>query len=88
MQQKYEGQAQIIGVAGRDGLGPMEIFVTQTGVGGFPHVADEDGDIWETYDIGSQPAWVFINDDGSFESLLGALGEDGLSDRVETLLAS
>lgn len=88
MQELYEGRATIIGVASRDGIEQMEAFVAETGVDGFAHAADVDGDIWETYDIGSQPAWVFINDDGTFDARLGALGEDGLSERIDELLAS
>lgn len=88
MQDQYEGQIQIIGVASRDGIEQMENFVAQTGVTNFPHAADDDGDIWEFYDIGSQPSFVFINDDGTYETLLGALGEDRLSERIEELLAT
>jgi len=51
-------------------------------------VADERGDIWRRYEITSQPAWVFINDDGAASRLLGGLGESGLIDEIEVLLAS
>ena len=59
-----------------------------TGVDTFPHAADIDGDVWEFYGIGSQPAFVFINDDGTFDTRLGSLDEDRLTERVEQLLAS
>ena len=88
MQHHFEGQARIIGVASRDSIEQMEAFVADTGVDAFPHAADIDGDVWEFYDIGSQPAFVFINDDGMFNTRLGSLDEDGLTERVEQLLAS
>ena len=88
MQQQFEGRAQIIGVASRDSIEQMEAFVADTGVDTFPHAADVDGDVWEFYGISSQPAFVFINDDGTFDILLGSLDEDGLTERVEQLLAS
>ena len=88
MQQQFEGRARIIGVASRDSIEQMEAFVADTGVDTFPHAVDIDGDIWEFFGIGSQPAFVFINDDGTFDTRLGSLGEDGLTERVEQLLAS
>ena len=88
MQHQFEGRAQIIGVASRDTIEQIEAFVADTGVDTFPHAADIDGDVWEFYGIGSQPAFVFINDDGTFDTRLGSLGEDGLTERVEQLLAS
>ena len=65
MQHQFEGRAQIIGVASRDTIEQIEAFVADTGVDTFPHAADIDGDVWEFYGIGSQPAFVFINDDGT-----------------------
>ena len=88
MQHQFEGRAQIIGVASRDTIEQIEAFVADTGVDTFPHAADIDGDVWEFYGIGSQPAFVFINDDGTFDTRLGSLDEDGLTKRVEQLLAS
>ncbi|MAT21689.1 MAG: hypothetical protein CL419_11375 [Acidimicrobiaceae bacterium] len=88
MQHQFEGRARIIGVASRDTIEQIEAFVADTGVDTFPHAADLDGDVWEFYGIGSQPAFVFINDDGTFDTRLGSLDEDRLTERVEQLLAS
>lgn len=66
----------------------MEEFVNDHGVTGFDHIADEETEIWSAYEVTSQPAWVFINDDGSRETLVSALGRDGLTERVEGLIAS
>ena len=88
MQHQFEGRAQIIGVASRDTIEQIEAFVADTGVDTFPHAADIDGDVWEFFGIGSQPAFVFINDDGTFDTRLGSLDKDGLTERVEQLLAS
>ena len=88
MQHQFEGRAQIIGVASRDTIEQIEAFVADTGVDTFPHAADISGDVWEFYGIGSQPAFVFINDDGTFDTRLGSLDEDGLTERVEQLLVS
>ena len=66
----------------------MQDFVSGTGVDGLRHVADGSGDIWSSYEITSQPAWVFINDDGTATTLVSALGEDRLAEQAEALLAS
>lgn len=74
-------------MSGRDDVGPMADFVEQFGLGSFPHAADADGSIWRSFGVTTQPAWAFVDDDGSFEVLVGALGADGLRSRIESLLA-
>lgn len=75
-------------MAGRDDTGPMEAFVADYGVGAFPHIADVNGDVWARYGVLGQPAFAFIDDDGSDEVYLGALGADGLADRIDALLST
>lgn len=88
MQQQFGDRVNIVGVAGRDDLRDMEEFVAENGVSGFDHIADEDTEIWAAYGVTSQPAFVFINDDGSSETLISALGVEGLTERVEALANS
>ncbi len=88
MQQKFGDQVNIIGVAGRDDLRDMEEFVANNGVEAFDHLADEENEIWATFGVTSQPAFVFINDDGSTETLISSLGLDGLTERIEALKAA
>jgi hypothetical protein len=77
-----------IGVAGRDDTGPMASFVAEYDVGGFPHIADLSGEIWARYGVLGQPAFAFIDDDGSDDVYLGALGTDGLAGRIDMLLST
>ncbi len=88
MQKKYEGQVAVVGVAGRDELSAMSRFINDTGVGGFPHIADVDGSVWSGFGVGSQPSFVFINDDGSAGIFVGAMGEEGLSSAIDELIAT
>ena len=88
MQRQFDGQVEIIGVAGRDDLGEMQAFVNDTGASGFEHIADSSGDVWAQYGVTSQPAFVFINDDGTTELLVSALGQETLTERVEALIAT
>ena len=76
-----------VGIAGRGDLDEMAAFVDDGGVGGFDHVIDEDGSLWAAYGVATQPAWAFIDDDGTMTTALGGLGEAGIGERVEALLA-
>jgi len=88
VQQKYSDRVNFIGVAGRDSAGAMTRFVSDQSVGAFPHIADLDLEIWKAFGITSQPSFVFINDNGTADGLIGALGFDGLVARVEDLINS
>lgn len=66
----------------------MAAFVADYGVGAFPHAADLDATVWARYGVTTQPAFAFIDDDGTTEVQVGALGETGLRERVEALLAT
>ena len=80
-----DGEVEIIGVAGRGEASEMKGFVSDTGTGGLTHVVDDDGSIWSSYDVFAQPAYAFIDDSGSVEVFVGALGEDALVERMNAL---
>ena len=87
MQTTYDGQVEIVGVAGRDELPAIQDFVADLDVGSFPHIVDEELDIWGAYEVRSQPSFAFVNDDGTFDVRGGSLGVEGLSERIDGLLA-
>jgi len=66
----------------------MEAFVSENGVGGFPHLIDDDGSLWANFGVSSQPTFVFINDDETTTVHNGALGHEQLSQRIEELRAT
>lgn len=80
-----DGEVEIIGVAGRGEASEMEGFVSDTGTGALSHVINDDGSIWSSYDVFAQPAYAFIDDSGSVEVFVGALGEDALVERMNAL---
>lgn len=41
--------------------------------------------MWDSFGIVSQPAWAFVNDDGTVETNAGALGESALLERIAEL---
>lgn len=80
-----DGSVEIIGVAGRGEVPEMEDFLSDTGTDGLTHVVDADGSIWSGYGVASQPAYAFIDDSGDVEVVLGALGADALTERMQAL---
>ena len=80
-----DGEVEVIGVAGRGEVPAMEDFVSDTGTGGLTHVVDDDGSIWSSYEVFAQPAYAFIDDSGTVEVFVGALGEDALVERMNAL---
>ena len=77
-----------VGVAGRDGLDSINGFINDYDVGGFDHIVDESGAIWANFEIVSQPSFIFLDSNGESTSHLGALGVEGLSDRLDTLTSN
>lgn len=80
-----DGKVEVVGVAGRGEVPEMEGFVSDTGTGGLTHVVDDDGSIWSSYEVFAQPAYAFIDDSGSVEVFVGALGEAALVERMTAL---
>lgn len=87
MHEIYGDQVNFVGVAGRDELAAINEFIETLSVGGFEHAVDGDGSLWSSYDITTQPSFVFIHDDGEASTYVGALGVDGLQERLDALLA-
>jgi hypothetical protein len=65
----------------------MESFIDRHGLAGFDHLIDDDGALWARFGIVSQPAWVFVDDDGTSRKVQGSLGADGLRAEIERLTA-
>lgn len=73
-----------VGVAARADLDEMQEFVADADLQ-FVQIADFDQTVWTQWSVVSQPAFVFLNDDGGQEGHLGALGADALLAKVEAL---
>lgn len=74
----------LLGVPGRGQVAEMADFVADTGTGDLTHVVDDDGAIWRSFGVLTQPAFAFVDDDG-VDVVNGALGADGLRERVARL---
>ena len=62
----------------------MQEFITKHQLT-FPNIKDNDGVIFAQFDVAYQPAWVFVQQDGTFETNLGAMDEVTLFALLEKL---
>jgi len=75
-------------VPSRGGLKEVQEFITAYSVNAFPHVFDENLEIWKNYKIPSQPAWIFVDAEGNEERVLGGLQLGELRSRISDLSKS
>ena len=67
--------------------GDMKAFVSNYHVRAFSHVADTDGSVWKRFGVVRQPAFAFIDDDGTVTVEMGVLGAEDLDARLADLTA-
>ena len=72
-------------MSGRGDLADYEDFVSERGVEGITHAYDDDGAFWVAAGVTTQPSFVFVNDDGTYDTHTGALGLDGIVERSQAL---
>ena len=89
MQQELGDQVTFIGMPSRsDDIASMERFVEDNAVGDFEHLIDADSVIWSELGIFDQPAFAFVNDDGTVDVNVGSFEEEELAARVQALIDS
>lgn len=87
-QAETEAKVTFVGVAGAASVDDMREFVEDYEVGGFTHLNDADGSIWQRFGVSYQPAYAFIDSSGDIEVVRGELGRDEIEDRVADLTAN
>jgi peroxiredoxin len=82
---EYAGRAQVIGVAGLgSGPAPMKKFVSDTRIGGFPNLADDQGTVWQRFGVTAQEYFVILDRSGRVTHK-GTLTGDDLRRKVDAL---
>lgn len=84
---EYEGRVSFLGMPGRGAVPEMEEFVADTGTDGLTHVVDDDGALWQRFDVVAQPAFAFVDADGSTRTFGGGLDAESLREAADELLA-
>ncbi|WP_236244456.1 redoxin family protein [Streptomyces sp. CC210A] len=79
------GKVNVVGVAGLDKNAAMRDFVADTGTGSFPHLSDENGEVWKRFEVTQQSHYVILDKTGKtvYEGVLP--GGKGLADKVAGL---
>jgi peroxiredoxin len=84
---EYSGQAHVVGVAGLgSGADGMRDFVTRHELNGFPHLADDEGEVWLRFGVTVQEYLVILDSSGMVVHE-GPLSADELRDQLATLTA-
>jgi hypothetical protein len=78
------GKVHIIGVAWNGSEQSMQEFVTKHQLT-FANIKDNDGLIFAQFEVPYQPAWVFIRQDGTSETNVGAMDEVTLTAMLNNL---
>lgn len=76
---------EIIGVGA---LGPkfdVDAFVEFNELGGVRHLFDEEADVWAKFGVLAQPAFAFINSDGTFSIAPGIMNAEQIVERAREL---
>ncbi|MEV4314218.1 redoxin domain-containing protein [Actinocrispum sp. NPDC049592] len=81
------GKITFVGVGAQDGVPAMKKFVAENKVDGFAHLADVDAAIWKKFGVTEQPAYAFIQADGTTQVVKQQLTEEGLNEKVRELSA-
>lgn len=73
-----------MGVAWNGTQGEIDEFISRHGLT-FPNVRDSDGEIFASFSVASQPAWVFQSKTGERVVESRALPEDEVNSRLSTM---
>ena len=76
-----------LGVAWNGSRQSMQDFVDRHSLS-FPSLVDMEGDVFGRYNVPSQPAWVFIDDQGQVTRVLGSLNASTLQGYIDDLVTS
>ena len=78
---------ELIGVAWHDTREAMQRFVDEHGIT-FPTIVDDDESVFKRFGFFYQPAWAFVNDDGTVKTRFEELSEEDLRSELDGLIAS
>ncbi|MGH3955464.1 MAG: protein disulfide oxidoreductase [Mycobacterium sp.] len=76
-----------VGISGRGSVGDMEAFISRYNLH-FTNLNDADGSLWRQFGVPWQPAYLFINSNGTSDFVnnpTSSMSEQELSDRVKAL---
>ena len=82
---KWAGKVNIVGIAWNGTQGEIDEFISRHGLT-FPNVRDGDGEIFASFSVASQPAWVFQSAAGERVVESRVMPEDEINSRLNAIL--
>ncbi len=73
-----------IGVAWAGSSDSMNAFIERHGLT-FPSVNDQSGDVFASFGVAGQPAWVFLGETGDGNRVLGSLSDAQLDEAIAAI---
>jgi hypothetical protein len=71
-------------VAWAGSVDAMNAFIERHALS-FPSVNDQVGDVFASFGVSGQPAWVFLDDAGQATRVLGSLSADQLDEAIAAI---
>lgn len=84
--EQFGDQVNLVGVAGKSDVDAMRGFISDYGLSGITHLADDNDPLWAKYGITYQHQYVVIDKTGKIVHT-GELSEQELTDRLSKLAA-
>jgi len=85
VQAEYDGRVHVVGVAGLEsGEDAMRRFVDQHQLAAFPHLADDEGQVWQKFGVASQEYFIILDSAGNIVHD-GPLSASELRDQLDVL---
>ena len=84
---KWAGKVNIVGVAWNGTQGEIDEFISRHGLT-FPNVRDGDGEIFASFSVASQPAWVFQSKTGERVVESRVLSEGQVNSQLSAIASS
>lgn len=74
-----------VGVAWAGSTEAMSAFIDRHALT-FPSVNDPQGEVFASFGVSGQPAWVFVSSDGETTRVAGSLSATQLDDEIAAIL--
>ena len=84
---KWAGKVNIVGIAWNGTQGEIDEFISRHGLT-FKNVRDGDGEIFASFSVASQPAWVCQSAAGERVVESRALAEDDINSQLSAIASS
>jgi peroxiredoxin len=81
----WAGQVDIVGVAWNGTESAMQDFVDRHGLT-FTNLRDSSGEVFARFGVPVQPAWVFVDTEGTAALTIGALSSEQLDAELARLV--